>query len=99
MTDKLARLIARCKAGVHITINEHRNYYETAEYYLSERDQRGDEPLEIDPDVRAQMIATNTVVNLHFYPDTPIGFYEIWHYDLEAALDQALACEGMEQTT
>ena len=93
MTDKLARLIARCKAGVRVTINEHRNYYESAEHFLSERDARGDQPLEIDSEVRAQMIATNTIVNLHFYPDTPVGFYEIWHYDLDAALDEALACE------
>lgn len=99
MQDKLNRLIERCKAGVHITVNEHRNYYETAEHFLAERDSRGDAPLEIDPNVRQQMIDTNTIINLHFYPDTPIGFYEIYHYDLDAALDEALATLKLEITT
>lgn len=91
-TDKLKEVISRCKASVRVEVNEHRDYYMTAEASLTELDERGDRPLEIAPEVRAEMIRTNTIVNLHFYPHTPIGFYEIYHYDLDTALDEALAC-------
>lgn len=90
--DKLKELVSRCKASVTLTVNEHRDYYMSAEASLKELDERGDMPLAIEPEVRAEMIRTNTIVNLHFHPHTPIGFYEIYHYDLDAALDEALAC-------
>ncbi len=89
--DKLMELLGRCKCGVYLTVNEHRDYYQTAAQALVEAD-RFECPPQIAPDVKAQMIETNTIVRLQFYPDTPIGFYSIWHHDLDAALDAALAC-------
>lgn len=91
MVDKLKELLSLCKCGVFLTVNEHRDYYFTAEEALDEA--KGREcPPEIDTAVRAQMIALNTIVTIQFYPDTPIGSYEIWHHDLDAALDQCLGC-------
>ena len=91
MTDKLKDLLARCKCGVFLTVNEHRDYYQTAEYTLDEA--QGHEcPFEIEDDVRRVMIETDTIIRIQFYPHTPIGSYEIWHHDLDAALDEALAC-------
>lgn len=89
--EKLQLLLATCKAGVSIEVNDHRNVYESAAQCLANVDKR-DCPPEIEPDVRARMIETNTVVTIHFYPQTPVGFYEVWHYDLDAALDEALEC-------
>jgi hypothetical protein len=88
-TDKLARLLERCKCGVHLTVNDHRNVYETVEEWL---DNMHDFAKDLDPEVRAAMVATDTIIDLHFYPDTPIGFYKVLHHDLDAALDEALAC-------
>ena len=89
--NKLKELLARCKCGVFLTVNEHRDYYNTAAEALDEA--KGREcPPEIEPSVEARMIETNTIVCLQFYPDTPIGSYQIWHYDIDAALDEALAC-------
>jgi hypothetical protein len=91
LTMTLNELISRCKCGVFVTVNEHRDYYQSAADALIERD--GYEcPPRIDPAVRAEMIRLNTVVRLQFYPDTPIGSYEIYHYDLDAALAEAEAC-------
>jgi hypothetical protein len=88
---KLAKLLARCKCGVYLAVNEHRDVYESVEEHLI--DAAGREcPPQIEPDVRRRMIETDTIVKLHFYPDTPIGSYEVWHYDLDAALDRALSC-------
>lgn len=89
--DKLKELLVRCKCGVFLTVNEHRDYYYTAAQALDEA--KGDEcPPEIEPEVEATMIETDTIVRLQFYPNTPIGSYEIWHYDIDAALDAALEC-------
>jgi hypothetical protein len=91
--DKLKELMRRCKCGVYVTVNAHRDVYETAEMFLSETSTQGDhEHIQIDPAVKAKMIETNTVIEVQFYPNTPISFYVLRHYDLDAALDQALAC-------
>ena len=83
-------LLERCKCGVYLTVNEHRGYYLTAEEELSETE------YDIEHEVRSKMIDTDTIVNLHFYPDTPIGFYEINHYDVNAAIDKALSILGIK---
>jgi hypothetical protein len=36
------------------------------------------------------MIYLDNIVNVHFYPDNPIGFYDIYHYDLDSAIQLAL---------
>ena len=79
--DKLQQLIALCKCGVHISINEHRNYYETVKQYVLD-DQKED----VDPDIWDKMVETNTVVNIQAYPNTPVGFFSVLHYDLGQAL-------------
>lgn len=89
--DKVKELLACCKCGVYLTVNEHRDAYETAEQTLADA-RRRECPPEIEPDVAARMIETDTIVRLQFYPDTPVGSYQIWHYDLDAALDMALDC-------
>jgi len=89
--DKLLKLISMCRCGVYLTVNQHRDYYETAAQKLEESE--GYEcPPEIDEIVKQKMIGTNTIITIQFYPDTPIGSYEIWHYDLELALNEAIEC-------
>ena len=39
-----------------------------------------------------KMIETDTIVNIQFYPKTPVGSYSVYHYDLDMALDLALEC-------
>jgi len=91
--EKLQKLLDRCKCGVHLTVNQHRDYYQTAEEALKEKDCY-ECPPKIEPEVRQAMIDKNIIIDLQFYPDTPIGSYSIYHYDLEAALDEALDCLG-----
>ena len=89
--DKLKQLLARCKCGVFLTVNEHRDYYRSVAYTLDQIACR-ECPPEIEDGVRAKMIETDTIVELQFYPDTPVGSYSIYHHDLDAALDEALQC-------
>jgi hypothetical protein len=44
----------------------------------------------LSEEIANKMIEHNTIIDLQFYPNTPIGFYSIYHYDLEMALDEAL---------
>ena len=91
--DALKTLLARCKCGVFLTVNEHRDYYETPaqrlEWYAGLECPPG-----ISDEVRAGILSTETIVDLHFYPDTPIGSYHIVHHDLDEALRLALDCIG-----
>ena len=86
--DKLKKLMGLCKCGVFLSVNEHRDYYETVEQRIAHNDGLD----EIEADVLKKMIKTDTIIKLQFYPDTPIGFYVIYHYDLNIALDEALKC-------
>lgn len=95
--DKLKQLLARCKCGVFLTVNEHRDYYQSATERLDELACM-ECPPEYTDEVRAKMIETNTIIELQFYPDTPIGSYTVLHYDLDSALDEALGCvDGQQQ--
>ena len=92
--SKLAELITRCKCSVSVEVNQHRAYYQVAEFYLAERDVKS--PEDVAADVFAKMVETDTVVEVQFYPSTPIGFYRIWHYDVDAALGEAIAALDAE---
>ena len=83
--DKLKELLSRCKCGVYVSVNEHRDMYESVEDHLSHRDIE-----DVESDVFKKMIETNTIIHIQYYPDTPIGFYSVYHYDLNMALDEAL---------
>ena len=89
--SKIERLLDRCKCGVSIEVNRHRNYYETAAHYMAEQESLKQEcPPEIEPEVRAEMLKRDTIIECNFYPDTPVGSYEVWHYDIDLCLDQCL---------
>lgn len=91
--DKLKKLVSLCKCGVFLTVNEHRNYYMSSAEALEEAKTNGVlKKGEIQPEIEKKMIETNTIIRLQFYSDTPIGSYNIWHYDLDAALDEGLVC-------
>jgi hypothetical protein len=88
--EKLNKLIQKCKCGVYITVNSHRDSYQTIEQYFESPIYQ--EYLEdIDKDVFEKMKQTDTFIELQFYPDTPVGFYNVFHYDLEKAIDEALS--------
>lgn len=93
--DKLKLFLAACKCGVSVNMNEHREVYETAAQRIAEA--AGYEcPPEIADAVRDRMIETDTIITIHFYPKHPVTFYEVWHYDLDAALDEAIECLRQE---
>lgn len=94
-TDKLARLVSLAKCSVTVAANPHRDVYESAEEWLARRDTWAPAAMDDVPaDARATMIATDTVIEVQVYPDTPNGSFVIVHHDLGAALD--IAIEAIE---
>ncbi len=89
--DKLKELLARCKCGVYLVVNEHRDVYESAADALKAYEHM-ECPPEIDHETIVGILKAGTIIDLQFYPDTPIGSYKIVHYDLDAALTMALEC-------
>lgn len=88
--EKLKEIMRRCRCGVHLSVNDHRDIYQTVRKTLDDLACcNNDEPV-VEPDVLAVMVARDTIVDLQFYPDTPVGSYSIYHYDLDAALDRAI---------
>ena len=86
--DKLKELLMKCECGVFIEVNQHRDYYQTAEQAILEDIERDDK---LDEDIKAKMIELNTIIRIQFYPITPIGSYVVYHYDIDLALDMALS--------
>lgn len=90
--NDLNRLISLCKASISIDINDHTTGYQSVDEYMNDMEMCNDGTIsDINPDVFAEMIKRNTVVRVCFYPDTPVGNYTIYHYDVDEALKIALS--------
>lgn len=90
--DLLTQLITACRCEVSVSVNTHRNYYQSIEQYLGDRGENGEE----DADVRAEMIAHDTLIEVQAYPTTPVGFYAARHWDLQTALRLVLDAVSRE---
>ena len=91
--NELKELLSKCKASVSITVNQHRDYYQSVKGYIEEQAQLDEDLIEeIGLDVYEEMQKTNTVIEIQAYPDTPIGSYRIFHYDIDKAVRIMLGC-------
>ena len=88
--DKLAILASRCKSGVYVEINAHRDLYENAGDRLENHYRHLQGGPEISPELAEQMIKKDQIIAIQFYEHTPVGFCRVLHHDLDAALDEAL---------
>lgn len=66
----------RHACGLYLEHNPHKDMYQSIEQYLEEKDL-----LECPPEMRdgerEKCIATGEYWSLHWYPDTPIGSYQV----------------------
>lgn len=89
--NDLVWLIANC-VSVHCDFNGHRDYYQTAADAFEEDDRKPERDRRLDhvsADMRKRCIELDSILELHIYPDTPVGFTLYWHHDLEALCKQA----------
>ena len=82
-------IIKRCKCGVYLTINRHKNYYDTPEEWLIKEEIPQREIDDIGKEVWDEMIKRNNIITLQFYPRTPVCFYKIYHYDYDSIIEKA----------
>jgi hypothetical protein len=88
--EQLKWLMDNCKASVSVTCNIHKDNYESAKAYLTQMDSLIGIREYTSPDVWDKMIAIDTVVEVIAYPETPIGSYRAYHYDIEAAVEAVI---------
>jgi hypothetical protein len=89
--DKLKELLIICKASVSIQVNNHKDYYQTVADYIEDQSQLDEGLLkDIGEENYAKMVETDTIVEIQAYPDTPVGSYLIYHYNIDMAIDQML---------
>jgi hypothetical protein len=75
------------KCGIYLTINAHRDYYQSVTDYLADQHPDATD----DPDVIARMTKMGVVVELQCYPNTPIASYTVLDTDVDAATARMLA--------
>lgn len=88
----IKQLITRCEASVTIRVNNHKDLYLTVEKYLQDEFSGSDHDIkdEINQSIYVKMIELNTVVEIQFYPRTPVGSYTVYHYDIDEALKECI---------
>lgn len=74
------------KASLHITHNENTTNYESVEKYIEDLESRDNHIEWATENSRSRAILTNSIWELHWYPDTPIGFYNVYGATLEEVL-------------
>jgi hypothetical protein len=75
--SKLEELIEMCKCEVSVVVNEHTVYYEDLKEYLETRD------TELSDAEINEIVSHKRLVEVIVYPDTPVGNYCIYGYDIE----------------
>lgn len=82
-------IIEKCKCGIYLQINKHKDVYESPEQAIEEFKIWGDE---IDKELENRMIEENQIYRLQFYPETPVGFYVVYGTSLDEVVEKAKEC-------
>jgi len=92
--NKLKTILDGCKCSVTIEVNSYRDYYNSVEEEIDNINEILKECNNdlLEDDIKSGMINTKNIVKIQFYPDTPVGSYTIYHYDIERAFDEAIEC-------
>jgi hypothetical protein len=87
LAERTEIIFPRHEASLHLTHNQHKAYYETIE----EAESSGTYSRSgwVSDEQRAKAIVQNSVWELQWYPDTPIGSFCLQAYDLDVLLTAA----------
>ncbi len=89
MDDIFIKLINNCKASIHLTVDNHKDHYECIHEYIKTLEFCDDEFYDsFDKNVIDKCKELDTIIELTFYPHTPIGSIEFIHYDLELLIKE-----------
>lgn len=88
VVNNIDKLINMCKGEVYISINEHRNCYESVEEFL--KTYLNFDSDDICAEVVAECIRKDTLVQIMAFPDTPVASYKLCHYNVHDAIEQMI---------
>ena len=74
------------KAGMTITHNNHKNYYQTADQWIEEDEKENEFYTWENEQEKQKAIAKNEIWTMQWYPNTPVGFNCIAASSLESLL-------------
>jgi len=81
--EKLKKLVEACKFGLDICAKNHNPLFMNMWDYLYKY---SNEPNEI-----SDKIGNNeNLIEITCYPDSAVGYFTVYHYDIELAIDEAL---------
>ncbi len=83
--ERLKELMALCAASVTVSVNDHKDCYESVRKHLE-----GWEQERFTEEQITAMEAADTVISVQAYPNTPIGFVKEWGHDLDEVLEAVL---------
>lgn len=89
--DLLQQIVDKCKADVYLAVNNHKSSHQTLSEYLDSMINAEilDEE-DIGKKLKQEIIDKDILYELQFYPDTPVGSYSLYHWDLKTILTNAL---------
>ncbi|QFR59811.1 hypothetical protein VOWphi5012_027 [Vibrio phage phi50-12] len=92
LQGQLKVLQAQCKGGVSIEFNPQYSNYESIQKYLEDIAMVQNIELSelIDDETLRGITKANELIELHMYPDTPVGSYKLYHWNIGSIVDQAI---------
>ncbi len=89
MDDTLIKLLKHCKAGIYLTVDVHHDYYDSIDNYIEKLEFADDDFYDsYDKSVIDKCKELDTIIDLIFYPHTPVGSVSFIHYDLELLMKE-----------
>lgn len=84
----LDELVSKCKCGVHLTVNGYKDYYGTISERFSALDQLNGIDWATESE-KEKIIKLDSLVELQYYKNTPVGSVTIISFSVKDALNQA----------
>jgi hypothetical protein len=81
------------KAGLYLTHNQHKDYYETVEEHVNEYANISKDDFVSEEDYQ-KCVETNELWELQWYPETPIGSHKVNGSSLEIVLQKAMEIDA-----
>ena len=81
------------KAGVYLTHNQHKDYYESIQDHINEYASIDADDF-VSPEDMQKCIDTDELWELQWYPETPIGFHKVNGSSLEIVLKRAMEIDA-----
>lgn len=92
VSEKIVSIATACRGSMSLTFNSHRDSYESVKEYLEILTSMGNLDIgeDVSQDVYDKIIETDTLIELTCYPNTPVGSYTVYGYDLNMVIDEMI---------